>query len=402
MIVSPHVPAATYNEKNKPFSGWPTLAMRRVVLSLGLAGGLAVAAAAGEEKGQFPSGYIDSVIHGQKLELTLPNGRPLVGSIDGMDRDATGITRVKGTITHPEQGAFLLERQHGQGQRAMLKGTLSLDGQATEWQIKPVEASGTLWQWVESPAEDGFRPRQMQLPAARPANVPSPEAARAGAEDALRKDLDIEPLENGNLRVGSVEVDKKSREVRIPATVNMTAGTVEYALVTNTGKCHESLFSTAATPRDIHVAMLLLGVKPAAMGQRADRGLVVPDNSAVQARAEWADAGKQVSHPLAGLVLVMPVPAPEARQAGLMAPWLYNGSRFTNGGFAATIEGSIIALMTDDMALINNACADRVDDESHVPDTNLLPKPGTPATIVLAASVPTIPQVVPSPAAAKP
>ena len=376
--------------------------MRWVFLALGLAGGMVVVAGAEQGKAGFSSGYIDSVIHGQKVHLTLPNGRPIVGSVEGLDRDATGITRVKGSIIHPEQGVFLLERQPGQGQRDALKGTLSFDGQATEWQIKPVEASVTLWQWVESPAEDGFRPRQMQLPAARPANVPSPEAARAGAEDALRKDLVIEPMANGNVRVGTVEVDKKSREVRIPATVNMTAGTVEYALVTNTGKCHESLFSTAATPRDIHVAMLLLGVKPAAMGQRADRGLVVPDNSAVQARAEWADAGKQVSHPLAGLFLVMPVPAPEARQAGLKAPWLYNGSRFTNGGFAATIEGSVIALMTDDMALINNACADRADDDSHVPDTNLLPKPGTPATIVLAAAVPTIPQVVPSPASAKP
>lgn len=351
---------------------------------------LAAVHGADEHARAFPVDYIDSVITDPSLHLTLPNGKTIVGKVERIERATGAIVRAKGQITHPEAGKFSLERQIGGTGGDTLSGTLEFDGQPVIWMLKPVAATG--WQWVESPVEDAFRPRQMQLPAALPADtVRSPKVTRDEAEATMRKDLVITPLENGNVRVGAVVVDKTTRSARIPAAVNMTGGAVEYALVTETGKCHESLFSTAAAPRDIHLAMLLLGIKPAMLKQRADNGLIVPGPAAVNVRVEWDEGGKLVTHPMAELVLVMPVPSPEARKANQQAPWLYNGSRFTGDGFAASIEGSIIALMADDMALINNAAPDRADDESHTANGQILPKAGTMATIVISGHTPASP-----------
>ena len=43
----------------------------------------------------------------------------------------------------------------------------------------------------------------------------------------------------------------------------MTDGMLEYLIVTEMGKTHESLLSTKIEPYDIQVAMLLLGIEPA-------------------------------------------------------------------------------------------------------------------------------------------
>ena len=43
----------------------------------------------------------------------------------------------------------------------------------------------------------------------------------------------------------------------------MRSNIVEYAVVTRPAKTHESLFRTDVDPMHIHLAMLLLGAKPA-------------------------------------------------------------------------------------------------------------------------------------------
>ena len=63
-------------------------------------------------------------------------------------------------------------------------------------------------------------------------------------------------------RVGGVTIDSKLQVAVFPAEVNQIIGLIEYALVTEQGKTHESFLSTKIKPRDVHVAMLLLGVKP--------------------------------------------------------------------------------------------------------------------------------------------
>jgi hypothetical protein len=62
--------------------------------------------------------------------------------------------------------------------------------------------------------------------------------------------------------------------------------------------------------------------------------------------------------------------------------WLYNGSVFDRGGFAAQREGSYIALIRDPSALVNNPGADRDNDRIHFPNAELLPPEGSPVRVI--------------------
>jgi len=319
----------------------------------------------------------------QTFHLTLPDGRQVIGRIDEVQRFSGGIAKVRGKLQHPESGEFTFERQHHEGTPGALLGSLKFDSKPTQWKIEP---DGAGYKMAESPVEDAFRPRAMQMP------TPDKVRAQTGmsreqAEESLRKDLKIEKTGDGKLRIGAVELDKRNRCIHFPAMVNMTSGTIEYALVASTGKSHEAMFTTDASPRDIHLAMLLLGIQPAKFAQGPDKGLLVPATAAVDVTVGWETNGPPRSLPLASLTKVADVSAD--KPAGAMKdglPWLYNGSRFNEAGFGAVLEGSIISLIADEMALVNNSRIDRENDEIHIPNTELLPAKGAPVTITLSQS----------------
>src|SRR5580704_1751361 len=62
--------------------------------------------------------------------------------------------------------------------------------------------------------------------------------------------------------MGGLQFNSATREIRIPTIVNMNEGVIEYALVTDTGKTHESLLSTKVRPFDVNVALLLCHYEP--------------------------------------------------------------------------------------------------------------------------------------------
>src|SRR5207302_4336720 len=66
---------------------------------------------------------------------------------------------------------------------------------------------------------------------------------------------------DGIFQLSKIRLDKNAKTVSFPASVNMTEGVAEYLLVRTGGKTHESVFVTEIEPRDLHVAMLLLGIK---------------------------------------------------------------------------------------------------------------------------------------------
>lgn len=222
-------------------------------------------------------------------------------------------------------------------------------------------------------------------PPAPPGAQGTPKMTHEEAAAALRDGLKIERLDGGKLRIGTVTLDPDARSIRFPATVNMTEGPVEYAVVTEMGKRHESVFLTKASPRDVHLAMLLLGVKPGGLRAGPDRRLEVPATAAVKASVEWESNGPPAKHPLASAI-AFAHGSPE-QATGRTLPdehWVYNGSSFDGAAFRVLREGSLISLIGDDAALLNNPGSDRDNDDLHTPNKNLLPRVGMPVSIVLA------------------
>ena len=348
-----------------------------------LCSGIAGLAAADAGASRLPAGFLDRLVKDDPaLHLTLPNGMRVVGKIESIERVAGGVVKVHGQIQHPEPGDFAFDRQAVDGVPGKLTGHLRFASKATQWKVQTGAGDGDS-RLLEVPAEDAFRPPAMAMPTANSCR-PAGGMTRDDAEAALRKDLKIEQLAPGKLRIGLVQLDQAARVIRFPATVNMTAGPVEYAVVTATGKCHEAVFSTKAMPRDIHLAMLLLGVKPAACVENPNKGLAVPATAAVQVTAEWETNGPPASHTLTSLIAIAAKSPTQVTGETLPTlPWLYNGSRFNGAGFAASVEGSIISLIGDDTALINSTGSDRTNDDIHVPNAKLLPAVGMPVSVCI-------------------
>ena len=146
-------------------------------------------------------------------------------------------------------------------------------------------------------------------------------------------------------RVGDVTIDSKLQVAAFPAKVNQIIGLIEYALVTDSGKVHESFLSTKIKPRDVHAAMLLLGVK-------------TPRNVSVE--IAWQVDGKWTRKSITSCIAQYPLEVAseqenkESDKSFELKPssWTWTGSRVRPSGILTADEsGSILSLQPDSDAL---------------------------------------------------
>lgn len=190
-----------------------------------------------------------------------------------------------------------------------------------------------------------------------------PSLTPAEAEARVMEALNLAKAANGKFLLGKLEIDPASRSLMIPAKVQMRDGQLEYALVHEAGKTHESLFSTSVTPHDLHIGALLL------------RGVGQTPNIEVS----WDTNGPPAKHDLAKLIKVSGA-KPDLLTRG---QWKYAGSQFNGNSFAAQTEGSCISLITDGTALVspsNDAAGTR--DDLFAPNTILLPPVGAMVRVI--------------------
>lgn len=210
-------------------------------------------------------------------------------------------------------------------------------------------------------------------------SLPAPAPPPAAPAEPKVVDLGGE-----RLSIGAVTLDRKTREITISAEVNMREGAVEYVLVNRGGKVHESIFVTDATATDIHVAALLLGLKPEPDLGPENAATIVRQHGAVVIRAEWDTNGPAQKVFLNETVNLSDPSTGKVSATLPSGAWLYNGSRMEpDGVFAATRHGSIISIIRDDDSLVNNPGASRDNDEIHTPNAAKLPKKGHPVRILI-------------------
>ena len=200
---------------------------------------------------------------------------------------------------------------------------------------------------------------------------------RAQAGDAPGKPLDFR----------GIQIDKEKRTITFPAAINMTEGLLEYLIVAETGKTHESLLSTKIEPYDLQVAMLLLGIAPAG---KADAEPPAQLNKAYLKTAPelkgrkislfvaWQDAGG--GHRVRAEDLIWSLKENAPMTGG---PWTYNGSAMYGGKFLAQVDGSVAALVRDSAALMNNPRPGNDDDQIWEANTKAAPAVGTAVDVIV-------------------
>jgi len=165
------------------------------------------------------------------------------------------------------------------------------------------------------------------------------------------------------VQFGPVRVDPERRAISFPAQANQRVGAIEYLLVHETGKVHESILKTAVGAQEIHGAALLFSEK----GTNGSARLKVKT-----IEVSWMDEGKEKRVNAAELIFDKKNRRPLGN-----TKWAYRGSRLIDGVFLAQRDGSMIAIMEDRDALIDQDTPDAADDENWEPVSERVPALGT-------------------------
>lgn len=237
-------------------------------------------------------------------------------------------------------------------------------------------------------------------PTKQPSIKPSAEGQRVAGELAEAAKKRIKKTGPSDYELGPIKISSATREVRVPTVLNMTEGILEYALVHESGKTHESLLRTPVSPSELNVALLLCHfephVKEAAQylpepseTTKARMALPMEKEGANQMKltVEWTDkAGKAQSAPMAAWV--------RDKKSGKPASpdhWTYTGSFISQTGFAAEHDGSHIAIYFDLVSLVNLPDRNNVNDENWYVETSAVPPIDTPVTLVFSPIAGTAP-----------
>ena len=191
----------------------------------------------------------------------------------------------------------------------------------------------------------------------------------------------IEKVSPGVFRIGDILINKMERSISFPAVVNMGKGLLEYLLVRNAGKTHESLLRTTVEPYPLQVAFLLLGYegtdKP--LAYQGDPSTPKGDSVRILVTRFGAD-GKAAADDYERWICKK-IDKKTCEISTLS--WIYTGSVVGNGKFLAQMEGSIIALYHDPIALIDNASAGGESDKIWFVKEDTVPPVGSAVTVTI-------------------
>jgi len=229
-------------------------------------------------------------------------------------------------------------------------------------------------------------PPPKQAPASGPAEGYKPvESSMSALTNAQMR-----MVEPGIFEIGKVRLDQRRRSVTLPAVLDKAQGLMEYFLVTTYGKTHESILKTDAQPYHIHLAMLLLGVAgpgnaefPGSPTNGVPGPVVHPSKETVPGNkvaidVKWKTPDGDTRHTAQDLIYKN-----DSRAVMEKGYWIYNGSLIIQNKFLAQMDGSIISLVTDPVALINYTGPGHDNDLIWEPNANNLPSPDVPVEVTI-------------------
>ncbi|MEN3943048.1 YdjY domain-containing protein [Prosthecobacter sp. SYSU 5D2] len=212
----------------------------------------------------------------------------------------------------------------------------------------------------------------------------------AAAQQRLKK------LSATEYDLDGIRINAATREVRIPTQVELKQAPLEYMLVHETGKTHESVLTTAVSPTAVQVALLLANYQAATEGlltkvPEEERPKIwkeeppaKPGANRVKIEVEWKVGEETKKTPLSQWVQNSDTRKPPPD----LETWVFNGSYMDERGFIGEHEGSIIAVWLDRGALMNSPAEGAWDDSLWISLPANIPDEGTPVTVIITPAQP--------------
>ena len=242
---------------------------------------------------------------------------------------------------------------------------------------------------VEPPREPGFElPRDQD-----PDDVGEPDEAPP---------LRVENMGDGWFKLGDIRFHRHTGEIIFPAEINQQEDILEYLIVHETGKTHESLLRTAVSPTHLQAVLLLLRypmsrdelenlmrrpsadpdaipwVPPQPTEEEMERFHASRVHFYIRPQPE-DEGGEPVDISIFDWVLY--TENTEAKPDDFLM--VFNGSAEVPAGFSAELSGSIAANYFDRGAMFNLIHDDAWFDTVWFPMPEIVPNVGTPVDVVI-------------------
>ncbi len=214
--------------------------------------------------------------------------------------------------------------------------------------------------------------------------------AQSDADAAVVAKPSVKKIDETHYQVGEVLFDSKTREIRFPTIVNMTEGLLEYVIVHESGKVHESLLSTKISPTHLNLAFSLLRYTPSSeliplpnetggtSGNFPDVPADVKAAARVMIDVEWTQDGKTRRVPINDWIqhTVKATAMPHG-------PWVYGGSDFHDGSYVAELSGDIASIFLSPASVLQYPGEDYADDTVWIPFPKRVPAVGSAVTVII-------------------
>ena len=183
---------------------------------------------------------------------------------------------------------------------------------------------------------------------------------------------EIKKVSEGVYEFGGILIDRKTNGISIPAFSNQVNGLVEYGIVHENGKIHESLFRTQIRPQIFHTSLLLLKLKPVEnffdnMWSDEPKSSDYSKNC-LEISVSWEINGTKYLKQIEKLSINQNKNAPLEKKS-----FIFTGSKMIEGTFLAESSGSILAIYADDTAIINNCDYDSSNDDVWIANKEEMP-----------------------------
>lgn len=216
---------------------------------------------------------------------------------------------------------------------------------------------------------------------------------RSGAYRRLSWLLALIPLSTccctsgGENTLRNIKVFLKEQRIEVNAQVAVeSGGPIEYLLCTTTGKTYESVLKADCDPIQFHAALLSLGLEPGKDGVKVHRDTTQPTGSPVDIQLRWRGPDGKVVTARSEDFLFCTITKTTMQHEG----WVFTGSRFEKDFydpkkqvFGANIEGSLIAVIHDPWAIIDNRDPHGHIYTAYTVNEKVVPKLDTPVTVII-------------------
>ncbi len=194
----------------------------------------------------------------------------------------------------------------------------------------------------------------------------------------------VRAQESKVVKLPGLEIDVEAKEMRISGKFLLDRGVIELLATAPGGKEHESLLVVDCKPSHFQTGLILLGLEKGS-GVRFQGEEALPSGSKVDLLVRWTDERAQpVEAAAEDLIWDRKRAAPMPRGG-----WVFSGSRFMSHPrtgrevFMADLTGVLVVTYHDPDAVLDTTAEGGADDTIYTVRTDAVPKPGTPATLVL-------------------